>query len=109
MSWLLLAGAILAEVTGTMSLRASEGFRRRRWIVGVVVGYLLAFVLLSTVLAGGMSLGVAYGIWSAGGVALTAVLGRLVFGEPLTATMGVGIALIAAGVLLVQLGSHDSL
>ena len=52
-----------------------------------------------------MPLGVAYGIWSAGGVAVTAITSRFLFGEPLTHTMVAGIALIMAGVLLVELGS----
>ena len=54
---------------------------------------------------GGLALGVAYGIWSAGGVAVTAIASRLLFGEPLTRTMVAGIAFIMAGVLLVELGS----
>ena len=52
----------------------------------------------------GLALGVAYGIWSAGGVAVTAIASRLLFGEPLTRTMVVGIALIMTGVLLVEIG-----
>jgi small multidrug resistance pump len=106
MTWVYLAGAILAEVAATMALRASDGLARRVWILPIVVGYLLSFVLLSLGLAAGLALGVAYGIWSAVGVALTAVLARFVFREPLTRTMGLGILLISAGVLLVELGSH---
>ncbi|WP_114561398.1 DMT family transporter [Desertihabitans aurantiacus] len=105
MSWLFLAVAILLEVGATMSLRASEGLRKRWWAVPVVLGYVLAFGCLSLALQHGMPLGVAYGIWTATGVALTAVLARVVFDEPLTPTMAVGIVLIAAGVLVVELGS----
>lgn len=47
----------------------------------------------------------AYGIWAATGVALTAVLARLIFDEPLSLTMVFGILLIGAGVLLVEVGS----
>ena len=53
-----------------------------------------------------MALGVAYGIWGALGVALTAVMSALIFDEALTALMGLGIALIIAGVLTVELGSQ---
>jgi small multidrug resistance pump len=106
MTWLYLGGAILAEVGATMALRASGGLAKRIWILPIVVGYLLSFVLLSLGLAAGLPLGVAYGIWSAVGVALTAVLARFVFREPLTRTMGLGILLISAGVLLVEVGSH---
>jgi small multidrug resistance pump len=105
MSWLFLAGAILAEVSATMSLRASEGFAKRVWIVPIVAGYLLAFVLLSFALSHGLALGVAYGVWAASGVALTAVLARVIFREPLTRVMGAGILLISAGVLVVELGA----
>ena len=48
---------------------------------------------------------IAYGIWSAGGVAVTAIASRFLFGEPLTRIMVAGIALIMAGVLFVELGS----
>lgn len=106
MTYLLLAGAIIAEVAGTMALRASHGFRDRRWIVVVVGGYVLAFTLLGRTLAHGMPLGVAYGIWAASGVALTAVLARLVFDEPLTPFMATGMGLIAVGVLIVELGAQ---
>lgn len=103
MSWLALGGAILAEVLATLGLRASDGFADRRWIVPVSVGYLAAFALLWVTLWLGMPVGVAYGVWSACGVALVAVLGRLLFSEPLTATMLAGIALIIGGVLTIEL------
>lgn len=106
MTWVFLAGAILSEVAATMSLRASDGLTRRAWIAPVAGGYLLAFVLLSLALSEGLALGVAYGIWAASGVALTAVLARLIFAEPLTRTMAAGILLISAGVLIVELGAN---
>lgn len=103
MSWLALAGAILFEVFSTLALRASEGFRRRRWIAPVVIGYLTSFSLLWVTLALGMPVGVAYGVWSACGVALVAVLGRALFAEPLTPMMLAGIGLIIGGVLTIEL------
>ena len=53
----------------------------------------------------GVSLGVAYGIWAASGVALTAILARVIFHEPLTRTMALGILFIAVGVLTVEIGA----
>lgn len=103
MQWVFLATAIVLEVSGTLALRmATTG--RRIWFVAVAVGYVGAFAALSATLSEGLGIGVAYGIWAATGVALTAVAARLFFGEPLTPLMGVGIALIAAGVLLVEIG-----
>lgn len=104
MTWLLLALAIASEVTATLSLRASEGFRRKRWIPVIVVGYLAAFTLLGTILAMGMPVGVAYGIWAAAGVAVTAVLGRVIFKDHFSALMAVGVALIAVGVAMIEFG-----
>ena len=106
MTWLLLSGAILTEVAATMSLRASEGLRKKRWIAPVAVFYVTAFSLLTVTLSLGMPVGIAYGIWAACGVALTAIGARLFFKEKLTWRMGVGIALIAVGVLIIELGSQ---
>jgi small multidrug resistance pump len=54
----------------------------------------------------GVGVGVAYGIWAAAGVALTAVLAAVIFGDPLTVVMGVGIALVIGGVFCVELGAQ---
>ncbi|MGW0608600.1 DMT family transporter [Streptomyces sp. NPDC002644] len=106
MTWLFLAAAILTEVGATLSLRmASRPAASRRWFALVATGYVCAFVLLSAALDRGMPLGVAYGIWTACGVALTAVASRVLFGEPLTRVMAFGIVLIAAGVLLIETGA----
>jgi small multidrug resistance pump len=101
--WWALAGAILIEVFATLSLRASDGFRRKAWIVPVVAGYLVSFYLLWFSLSLGMPVGIAYGIWTACGVALVAVVARFLFREPLTWVMTLGIALIVAGVVTIEM------
>lgn len=106
MTWLFLGGAILCEVGGTLALRQSDGLRHRGWLVPVVFGYLASFVLLWLTLDAGMAVGVAYGMWAATGVALTALAGRLLFKDALTPVMLLGIAAIAGGVLLIELGAH---
>lgn len=102
--WALLAGAICVEVAGTLSLRASQD--NAVWLVVVVVGYVSAFALLTGVLRAGMAVGVAYGIWGALGTAATAGLAAVIFDDPFTRAIILGIVLIIAGVLLVELGSH---
>jgi small multidrug resistance pump len=104
MRWVFLGLAVLAEVVGTLSLKAAAEGRTRMYAV-VTVAYVAAFSLLSLSLGAGLGLGVAYGIWSATGVALTAVASKLLFKEPLTLLMGVGIVLIVCGVLMVELGN----
>ena len=104
MQWLFLFGAIGFEVAATISLRLAA-LGRSAWYAAVAVGYVVAFTFLTLTLDEGMGLGVAYGIWAAAGVALTAVASRLLFDEPLTPVMLAGIALIIGGVLLVELGA----
>jgi small multidrug resistance pump len=104
MEWLFLAVAIVTEVAGTLSLRMAVK-SHWSWYIAVVVGYVLAFGSLSLSLQNGMPLGVAYGIWTAIGVALVAIAGRILFRERFTWVMALGIALIAGGVFLVETGS----
>ncbi|QGH68474.1 multidrug efflux SMR transporter [Pseudactinotalea sp. HY158] len=105
LAWAFLVAGIVFEVAGTVALRLAID-RGRGWYAMVAVGYLLAFTLVSLALGEGMPLGVAYGIWTATGVALTAVLSMVLFREPLTRLMAVGIGLVAAGVLLIELGAR---
>jgi small multidrug resistance pump len=100
--WAALTGAILFEVIATIALRASDGLRKRIWIIPVTIGYLASFTLLWLTLRLGMHVGIAYGVWTACGVALVAVAARVLFREPLTWLMGFGIALIIAGVLTIE-------
>ena len=101
--WAALAGAIIVEVIATLSLRASDGFRKRLWIIPVVVGYAASFYLLWVSLSLGMPVGIAYGVWTACGVALVAVIARFLFAEPLTPVMVLGIVLIVAGVITIEM------
>ena len=103
-AWPALGGAIVSEVLATLALR--QALNQPGFYVMVGIGYALAFILLSLTLKAGMPLGVAYGLWGALGVALTAVLSMLVFGEPITVLVALGIALIMAGVLLVEVGAQ---
>jgi small multidrug resistance pump len=102
-TWVYLAGAILTEVLATLSLRVAVS-GRRSWYVVVIAGYVVSFVLLARALGEGLGIGVAYGIWTAVGVALTAMLSKTLFGEPLTRTMVLGLLLIISGVVLLELG-----
>lgn len=108
MTWLILAAAIVVEVAGTICLKLSDGMSRTRWVLATVSCYVVAFGLVAFVLARDVPVGVVYGIWVACGVALTAVLGRLLFRDPLTPRMLIGIVLIMAGVVAIEVGSHSA-
>jgi small multidrug resistance pump len=105
--WLFLSVAIVSEVIGTSALKASEGFSRLWPTVIVIVGYATAFFFLSLALKT-MSVGVAYAIWSGVGVALIALIGWAVFGQTLDAAAIVGIGLIVAGVVVLNLFSKTT-
>lgn len=108
MGYIYLAGAIVAEVIATSFLKLTSGDRAVWWAFPIVIiGYITAFSLLSASLGRGVPLGTAYGIWAGMGVALVAGVSWLVFGESLTFGQLAGIALIIAGVALVELtGNH---
>ena len=93
--WPILAGAIAFEVTATLALKAA--LDNPSWYILVTIGYTLAFILIAACMRLGMGIGVASGIWGASGVALTALLPAVIYREPLTIVMGLGIACIIGG------------
>ncbi|WP_194385121.1 DMT family transporter [Microbacterium luteum] len=101
--WLYLVGAIVLEVSATLSLR--QLVDHAGWIVLVLLGYGGAFLCLALLLRAGAPIGLTYGVWAASGVALTAVLAALLYGDPLTWLMSLGIAIVIGGVLLVEMGA----
>jgi small multidrug resistance pump len=105
--YLLLAVAIVGEVSATTALKLSENFSKLVPSVVVVVGYLVAFGVLAKLLKDGFPVGVAYAVWAAAGIAAVALIGALFLQEPVTWTMVGGLVLIIGGVVLLELGrSH---
>lgn len=104
MPWLYLIFAITGEVIGTTALKASDGFSRVGPSVIVVIGYAIAFYFLALVLRT-VPLGVTYAIWSGVGVAAVTLIGWLVYGQRLDLPAVVGIGLIVAGVMVLNLWS----
>ena len=104
MEWLLLLVAIVAEVVATSALKLAKGFTRLWPSVIVVCCYSLALYLLSLTLET-IPVGVVYAIWSGSGVALISVVGRYFFGQVLDRPALIGIGMIVAGVMVLQLFS----
>ena len=104
MNWLYLTIAIVSEVIATSALKATEGFTR--WVPSllVVVGYASAFYFLSLTLRS-IPIGVAYAVWSGAGVVLVSLVGWLLYQQSLDAAALIGIGLIVAGVLVLNLFS----
>ena len=104
---LFLLGAIVAEVVATSALKASEGFTRWGPTALVVVGYALAFWLLSLTLRA-IPVGIAYAVWSGAGIVLIALIAWLAYGQKLDGWALLGMALVVAGVLVMNLLSQTS-
>ncbi|MFC3350860.1 DMT family transporter [Streptomyces echinoruber] len=103
MGYLLLTGAIAAEVTATTAMKYSDGFSRPVPALVTALGYLVSFALLAQTLKT-VPVGTAYAIWSGVGTAAIATIGILFLGEGMTTLKALGIALIILGVVVLNLG-----
>ena len=101
--WILLLLAISAEVIGTSFLRLSEGMTRPLPTLLVFGAYAIAMALLSRVVLS-IPLGLTYALWSGVGTVVIVLVGRFAYSQLLSPTQLIGIGLITAGVVLVNLG-----
>ncbi|MDO9419971.1 MAG: SMR family transporter [Herminiimonas sp.] len=102
--WLMLGIAIAAETIATSAMKASEGFTRVMPSIIVVLGYGVAFYFLSLTLKT-IPIGIAYAIWSGVGIVLITLAGWILFGQKLDAPALVGMSLIIAGVVVMNVFS----
>jgi small multidrug resistance pump len=107
MNYVYLFAAIVSEVIATSALKAAEGFSRFWPSVIVIVGYGLAFYCLSLTMRT-IPIGIAYAIWSGVGIVLIALVGLLFYRQPLDAPALIGMALILAGVLIINVFSRTA-
>jgi len=105
-TYLFLAIAILAEVTATSALKASEEFTRLVPSIIVVVGYAVAFYFMSLVLKV-MPIGITYAIWSGVGIVALAIVGFVVYKQTLDLPAIIGMGLIVLGVVVMHLFSDS--
>lgn len=104
MVYLLLILAILAEVVATTALKASDSFTKLGPSIVLVVGYAASFYMLSIVMRT-IPTGVTYAIWSGLGVVLISIFGYFFANEKLDAAACIGISLIVAGVVIINVFS----
>lgn len=105
MNALYLAVAILCEIVGTTALKSTHGFTRLLPSLVTVAAYALAFYFLSLPLRS-MPVGIIYAIWSGAGIVILALVDLFWFRTSIDAAGFVGIALILAGVLVINLFSQ---
>ncbi len=107
MPYLILAIAILAETIGTTALQASQQFTRPLPSLIVVLGYGIAIYLLSVSLKT-FPVGIAYALWSGMGIVFIALIGFIAFGQKLDLPAVLGMALIIAGIVTINLFSNTA-
>jgi small multidrug resistance pump len=103
MAWSLLSIAILAEIFGTLSLKASDGLSKLWPSLGVLVGYATAFTLMAMSLKK-LDVGVTYAIWSGVGIIGAAIGGFIFFDQQLSKMTILGMVIIIVGVVVMNLG-----
>ncbi|MFV0369370.1 MAG: SMR family transporter [Hyphomicrobiaceae bacterium] len=106
-AYLLLTLGIIGEVIGANAMKASEGFTRLGPSAITVAGYAAAFFFLAQVLDR-IPVGIAYAVWAGGGIVLVALVAWVMFGQRPDLAGVVGMGLIVAGVLVLNLLSKTT-
>ena len=106
LTYVALITAITLEVIGTSFLQRSEQFTRLWPTLLMGLAYAASFYFLSLVLRT-MPLGIAYAIWSGLGIVLVSLIGLVIFGQRLDLAAIIGLSLIIAGVIVVNLFSNS--
>lgn len=104
MSYLYLFIAIVAEVIATSALKSTEGFTKLMPSLVVAFGYVVAFYCLSITVRE-LPVGIVYAIWSAVGIVLVAGFAWIYYGQALDLPALIGLGLIIAGVVVVNVFS----
>jgi small multidrug resistance pump len=104
MPYVQLAIAIAIEIVATSLLKTSDGFTRLVPTVVCLVSYGVSFWLIAQSVKT-LPIGFVYAVWSGVGTATIAVIGAIVYSERLDATRVAGIALVIAGVVVLNLSS----
>jgi small multidrug resistance pump len=102
--WAWMSLAIVAEIVATSSLKASAGFSKLIPSVVVVLGYGLSFWWFSIALKLGVPVGISYAVWSAVGTVGVILVGRFVYGESVSMLQYAGVAVVLAGVAMINIG-----
>lgn len=106
-NYLFLAFAILFEIVGTTALKYSEQFTKFAYSVATILAYAAAFYFLSLTLRT-IPVGIAYAIWSGVGIVLITVIGIIAFKQIPDLPAIIGLILIIAGVVIINLFSKTA-
>lgn len=102
-----LSFAIVSEVLGTTFMKMSDGFTHPVFGLFTAACYIISFVLLTFALKH-LSLGMAYGIWGGVGTLLTTLVGIIVWDDPFSIIVGIGMIAVVAGIALLSKGTQEA-
>ena len=102
-----LSFAIVFEVFGTTFMKISDGFTHPVFGLATAVCYIISFVLLTLALKH-LSLGMAYGIWGGVGTLLTTLVGIVMWNDPFSVVVGIGMIAVVAGIALLSKGTQEA-
>ena len=104
MTYIYFAAAIVSEVVATSALKASEQFTKLTPSLIVIIGYCISFYLLTLVLRT-IPVGITYAIWAGVGIVLVALVGAIVYKQIPDLPAVIGMGLIVAGVVIINVYS----
>lgn len=102
MHWIYLAGAIIFEVLGTLSIKQATLSNNNYWIWAIVIFYVISFTLIGFAIKK-IDIGTAYAIWAGFGTATITILGWLIFKEMMSVQKIIAISLIILGTIMLKL------
>lgn len=105
--YLYLGIAIASEVVATTSMKAIDGFNKPLPLILVIVGYTISFWMLTLVVRT-IPVGVAYAVWAGLGIVLVSIAAGIIYSQKLDLPAMLGMAMIVAGVVVIQLFSSTT-
>lgn len=102
MSWFFLLLGVGAEALSHVALKATDGFSKPLPATLVLIGHLAAFVCLAQAMKGGMPVGIVHALWAGLAIVSVTLISQLVYRQHMDTSLWIGMALIAAGVMVIN-------
>ncbi|HHP0491822.1 TPA: DMT family transporter [Vibrio harveyi] len=102
MSWFFLLLGVGAEALSHVALKATDGFSKPLPATLVLLGHLAAFVCLAQAMKGGMPVGIVHALWAGLAIVAVTLISQLVYRQHMDTSLWIGMALIAAGVMVIN-------
>lgn len=105
--WILLALAIVSEITGTLSMKWASINDSHSGFILMLVMIACCYIFLAFAVKK-IALGVAYALWEGVGIAIITLFSVLLFDEPLSPLKAAGLVTLALGIVLIKSGTRKA-